>query len=208
MSWYDSIDHFLSGFKQFLCSFYSTNSGPTSIPKPQLQVDIMEILRQGPIDPQAGSPLFNRIPPEIRNYIFELALTSFDDKTKPYKRSAYYYRPDFRYAQKIDTTLLCTCRRIFSETRSLSATINEYASWFNRPPPEVSKNALRNELSFNRTSSHPDRRQVARTIHLFTQQYWLEGQVRWNWGFKNFTRRWNLDNATRLKITLRHSDWW
>ena len=79
----------------------------------------------GYMDAQAGSPLFMSLPAEIRNHIFQLALTSFDDKTRPYKRGAYYYRPGHRYAQKIDTNLLRTCRRILYETRDIPASINE-----------------------------------------------------------------------------------
>lgn len=163
----------------------------------------------GNINSQSASPLFNRIPGEIRNHIFKLALTSFDDETRPYKKGAYYYRPGYRYAQKIDTTLLLTCRRIFLETESVPASINEHTSWYERAPEDVANNELSME-------SHPaalKRRLRLKTLHLFTQQYWLEGQRQhgaWRFGFESLTQHWDrmFASVTCLRITLRHSDWW
>ena len=100
-----------------------------------------ELSTSGPVNPQSASPLFNRIPPEIRNRIFELALTAYDDKTKPYQSGTYYHRPGHRYAHKVDTNLLLTCRRIYAETKDIPASINPYTCWFHRAPPYASKNA-------------------------------------------------------------------
>lgn len=156
----------------------------------------------GDIIPQSASPLFSYIPAEIRDHIFKLALTSFDDKTKPYEKGEYYYRPDFRYAQKIDTALLMTCRRIFKETENVPACINEHTSWYHRAPPDV----RRIELPTANDPAALKRRLQLRTLHLFTQQYWLED----NQGFERLTQQWNrlFANVTCPKITLRHSDWW
>lgn len=160
-------------------------------------------------DPQTASPLFNRIPAEIRNYIFELALTSFDDKTRPYKKGAYYYRPDYRHAQKIDTNLLLTCRRISFEAEGVPASINEHTSWYERAPADVTKN----ELSMAIHPAALKRRLRLKTLHLFTQQFWLEGVIQrglWPQTFERLTQSWDhvFANVTCLKITLRHSDWW
>ena len=153
---------------------------------------------QSSINPQLASPLFAKIPAEIRNHIFRLVLTFFDDQTRPYKKSAFYYRPDHRYAQIIDTTLLLTCRRVFAETRNLPASINEHTSWYNRPPPDVDRNSLPMEDS---PAALKRRSQVA-IIHIFTQQFWLEDQ------FQRWTKRQAINSTTCLKITLRHTDWW
>jgi len=157
------------------------------------------------VDPQSASPLFNCIPAEIRNHIFELALTAFDDKTKPYRQNAYYCRPGHRYAQKIDTNLLLTCRRILSETQDLPASINEYTLWYWRGPPDVREN----EISLENSRSALMGRRGLEKIHVFAQQFWLEsynrGPIR---GFNAFTSVWKYTFATHLKITIRHSDWW
>ncbi|KAL8722977.1 MAG: hypothetical protein Q9181_007382, partial [Wetmoreana brouardii] len=48
-------------------------------------------------------------------------------------------------------------------------------------------------------------RRDLRTIHIFAQQYWLEGK---HHGFAAFARLWNSACPSHLKITIRHSDWW
>ena len=156
-----------------------------------------------PIDPQSTSPLFNRIPAEIRNYIFELALSAYDDHTKPYRNGDYHYRPGHRYAHKVDTNLLLTCRRVLAETKDMPASINEYTCWFGpeRAPPWASTNGL-TRLANENTVGVLMRRNALKYIHLFTQQTWLECS------FMQFTDLWKSANPTHLKITLRHSDWW
>lgn len=69
---------------------------------------------------QSKSPLFTRIPGEIRNMIFSLVLEP-QDRT-PIDNGTYHYRPDYSCNRVIDTTLLRVCRRIYLETRALVAT--------------------------------------------------------------------------------------
>ncbi|KAI4095172.1 MAG: hypothetical protein LQ339_007332 [Xanthoria mediterranea] len=149
---------------------------------------------------QSDSPLFNRIPPEVRNEIFKLALTGYEDpKGRKYRVSAYYCRPGFTRAYKIDTGLLLTCRRVYWETCMLPASINEHTSWYWREPPGIKKN----HLPIDNRRSSIIRRRGLRTIHVFAQQIWLEGD-----SFAGFTRLWQYVCPTTLIITLRHSDWW
>ena len=155
----------------------------------------------GPINPQDTSPLFSRIPAEIRNCIFKLALTAYDDYTKPYKNGEYYYRPGHRYAHKVDTNLLLTCRLVLAETKDIPATINEYTCWFERGPPWASTNGL-TRLATEDGIGLLVRRSALKYVHLFTQQTWLEGS------FTHFTDLWKSASPTHLTITLRHSDWW
>lgn len=49
-------------------------------------------------NPQKQSPLVGRISAEIRNHIFDLALTAYPSKQEPFKEGAYHCRPGFRYA--------------------------------------------------------------------------------------------------------------
>ena len=155
-----------------------------------------------PINPQSTSPLFNCIPAEIRNLIFKLALTAYDDHTKPYNNGEYYYRPGHRYAHRVDTSLLLTCRRVLAETKDISARINEYTWWFGRPPPWALTNGLARLASEDAVGVLVRRYSAMKYVHLFTQQTWLEG------GFTHFTDLWQSATPTHLKITLRHSDWW
>ena len=108
-------------------------------------------------DPQSASPLFNRIPAEIRNEIFEYALTAYDDKTNPYQTGSYYYRPGHRYAHKVDTDLLLTCRRIYAETKDIPASINPYTCWFEKSTAKCrearTQQALHREYSGRHSAS-------------------------------------------------------
>ncbi|KAI4167128.1 MAG: hypothetical protein LQ343_007455 [Gyalolechia ehrenbergii] len=131
---------------------------------------------------QSQSPLFNRIPPEVRDQIFKLALTAYEDPSR-----------------KIDTDLLLTCRRIYWETFTLPASINEHTLWYGRAPPSMERNHFAVD---NRLGSTVRRRHL-RTVHVFTQQVWLESA-----GFASFTGLWEYACPTTLIITLRHSDWW
>lgn len=153
------------------------------------------------INLQADSPLFNYIPPEIRNNIFKFALTAYEDPTRKYRRNAYYYRPGYTCAHKIDTNLLLTCRLVYAETAHLPASINEHVSWHYRAPPGIEKRAFQ----IDDTPASLLRRRELRKIHIFAQQYWLEAGDR---GFGGFTRLWTVMCPINLKITIRHTDWW
>ncbi|KAL8753788.1 MAG: hypothetical protein Q9184_005314 [Pyrenodesmia sp. 2 TL-2023] len=143
------------------------------------------------VDPQRDSPLFSTLPPEVRNTVFELALTAYEDPLR-----------------RIDTNLLLTCRRVYAETASLPASINEQVSWYGRGPPIRENNHV--PVDFSPGSSR--RRRELRKIHLFTQQYWLESNYGApDNGFCGFLRLWNNGCPIRpahLKITIRHTDWW
>lgn len=154
------------------------------------------------IIPQSTSPLFSRIPPEVRNYIFRLALTAYEDPQLRYSRFAPYYRPGYTCAHRIDTALLLTCRLIYAETARLPASINERTFWFYRSPPRTPEH---NFLSSLGQATWP-RRQELRKVHLFVQQYWLEHERH---GFAAFADHlWEYADPTHLIITLRHTDWW
>ncbi|KAF8193304.1 hypothetical protein BJ912DRAFT_1141797 [Pholiota molesta] len=165
-------------------------------PPPQRRSLIANL--EGTSDPQDGSPLFITIPPEIRNRIFAFALTSYDDKSRPYPEDAYYYRPGYHYCQRIDTALLATCRRIYSETHDLPVSHNEHVFWgsADRGPPGL-KFSEKPRRYFKQMTL--DQRKAVVDVHLFTQLFWLEGK------FPNVC---DEMNPKRMRITVRHTDWW
>jgi hypothetical protein len=82
---------------------------------------------------QSASPLYN-LPQEIRDAIFELVLTSYEDTSRLYDlgfiRLKHYYNwaeshPGVFY-HRIDTALLRTCRLIYSETRFIPVAISSH----------------------------------------------------------------------------------
>lgn len=149
-------------------------------------------------DPQSACPLFTQIPPEIRNSIFKLALTEYDDTHHPYEPSAAYCRPEYCFRQRIDTDLLRTCRRVYLEAHLLPVAINEHVFWCYRGPPGR-RFAADPHGYFEMMKSR--QRNAVDCVHFFTQQFWLEGQ------FRDACRS-PLMCPRKIKITLRHTDWW
>ena len=148
---------------------------------------------------QEDCPLFSRIPGEIRDRIFQYAVTEHAFRKQEYEKNAHYYRPGFRFAdQKIDTTLLLTCRRIHQETRHLPSRNYVQVEWCFRAPPNTDRQ--RRISVFARNSPNME---DLKSLHLFTQQFWLE-----RWGDSADTIAKKMPNLHYLKITLRHGDWW
>ncbi|EON65445.1 hypothetical protein W97_04683 [Coniosporium apollinis CBS 100218] len=79
--------------------------------------------------PQMQSPLFSVLPPEIRNQIFELALSEHEDSTRPYDPTDNYYRPGHCFPKVINTDLLRTCRRVYYETNTIPMSSATHCFW-------------------------------------------------------------------------------
>lgn len=137
------------------------------------------------INPQTSSPLFNRLPAEIRNEIFSLASTTTYDKNVSYPKNAYHYRPNFRHKRYIPSSLPLTCRLVYLESHSLLATHNTYIKWCNR--------------GLSDSPAHPS----MTSAQLFMQQVCLES---WDHIALRLSR--SFDTLRELTITIRHSDWW
>ena len=147
-------------------------------------------------NPQKECPLFGRIPGEIRDHIFDLALTAYPGRQEPFEKNAYYYRPGFRYAdQKLDTALLRTCRRIYQEACHVPCDNYERrVEWHvhrdRGPSAAGAKKFARGDANSPWLTS----------LHLFTQQFWLE-DLSWRKKARNIALGQNLRH---LKITIRH----
>jgi hypothetical protein len=89
----------------------------------QLRIKLKEINPSNSHE-QLQSPLFSKIPPEIRNQIFELAASQHDDAVDPfehYDKSTRFlnFDPATEQQRKRCLDLLLTCRRIYYETSSI-----------------------------------------------------------------------------------------
>ncbi|KAF8186949.1 hypothetical protein K438DRAFT_1429063, partial [Mycena galopus ATCC 62051] len=146
---------------------------------------------------QQQSPLFTTLFPELRNMVFIHALTEYDDRTRPYSKHEYYYRPGFEFAGRIDTNLLLTCRVIYLETYLAPIALNEHVFWMYRGPgPFISDN--RHNAYFHRMT--PQQRAAVHCVRFFTQLFWLERRKFQNWAVGLAVRK--------LTIVIRHTDWW
>ena len=153
---------------------------------------------------QEGSPLFSKLPAEIRCHIFELALAADDDTSKPYRADRKYYRPGYRYHPKIRCSLLQTCKRVYGEARLLPVSVNEHVFWLFNGPWKTIGRKNRNTARWKGwyASLNEDQRNAVRTVHIFTQQYYLEGL-----GSHSDLEQ-LMFKTERLHLTIRHSDWW
>ena len=178
---------------------FHTPTTDKSLPKPPIDTSSAKS--------QDQSPLFGVIPGEIRNRIFDLALTAYPGKQEPFEKSVYYCRPGFRYADmKIDTALLRTCRRAYGEARLVPRENYEHVEWRVRehwPSEQDARRYRRRTKPGFWARIYP----WVTSLHLFPDQYELENQ-----GWRNFLQSplWKLKLWTTLqdlKLTIRHCDW-
>jgi hypothetical protein len=149
------------------------------------------------VSPQPFCPLFNGlIAPEIRMKIFEYVLTEND--FKEYNNNNHYSRPGYRSQKSIFTNLLLTCRRVYLEAHHLPLINKEHIFWHYREPYGIS---YEDEASYF-SRFRPDQLALVRNVHLFTQQFWLEGSL------QRTCKLHVLQGIEKLKITLRRGDWW
>ena len=102
-------------------------------------------------NPQSACPFFRPergLPREIRELIFQLALTSYEDKSRPrnievvkkndvaFTDNTDYarYRPGHFCIRRTDTALLRTCKAIYQETHLLPIAVNQHTLWYSHVP--------------------------------------------------------------------------
>ena len=94
---------------------------------------------------QEQSPLFTKVPAEIRNQIFEIALQPYYDPNGLYERNTEYTRPGSLGRKKVDVALLRTCKRVYAETKVVSfgnLEVEFYLGHASRVPPSMCYDSL------------------------------------------------------------------
>ncbi|KAF2110396.1 hypothetical protein BDV96DRAFT_651041 [Lophiotrema nucula] len=162
---------------------------------------------------QLQSPLFGKLPAEIRNEIFELALQEYEDPERPYEKDTYYTRPGFTGRKRIDVALMQTCKLAYAEARMVpfkSLELSFYLGNSSRVPGEYRRNgpprrgagsdcheALGNEhLSMEQWSA-------IKHVHIFPQLYAFNGASI----ASRFGNRKDFKPSV-VTITIRYADWW
>lgn len=159
---------------------------------------------------QTQSPLFDTLPPEIRNQIFSLALLQYEDLSEPYGDHDYCYRPGHRARRRVSTGLLQTCRRVWLEANHWSMAQAVHTFWYDgdrRPDWSVRRWSWEDERvgAFFKSLSSLQRSRV-KHIHVLAQMWWLENDIATSPIWEGLRREsLQLDSFT---ITIRHSDWW
>ncbi|KAH9897314.1 hypothetical protein F4778DRAFT_745240 [Xylariomycetidae sp. FL2044] len=217
---------------------FQPQQGPEGVPQPSPDADVKqwinlyERLGAQDINEQLSSPLYNRIPSEIRTLIFKYALTESptpnaarmvhdpvlrsghepaplpSDTAAQSSESRHFYdwlRPDHTEPTVTYTALLRTCRRVYLETHSVPLSQKEHVFWCARGP---AKSIYGTPADWARELSKPAllpgqlQYQQVKVIRLFAQQYWLEDEL-WD-----VSRRGWFQNVETFRITLRRADWW
>ena len=193
----------------------------TEVYKPTLHA---KVASHGELNRQSASPLFSLIPGEIRHVIYEYALLASPDPSRPYSKHSWYYRPDYTHSRRINTNFLLTCRRIYLEAGHLAVSRNEHLIYepVHRGPPGNRPYLLYSPFISSSSNSakrrgllkHAQRERVQQ-VHIFAQQLWLED---WNLQWRDYCKSWSdcnfgigpdrNEHPPRLKITMRHTDWW
>ncbi|KAK7533099.1 uncharacterized protein J3D65DRAFT_532316, partial [Phyllosticta citribraziliensis] len=151
---------------------------------------------------QQQSPLWGKLPAEIRNQIFELAVSQHLDPSRPYEEGSFHYRPGYTHTFRVCTALLQTCRLAWSETHSIpmrSATIPIWESTARGPDGRMRPHSI---TSFSRSVLTAANIRDMEHVQFFPQLYWLESN-NLSRIFRNACFR-----PRRITITIRHTDWW
>ncbi|KAF5636788.1 uncharacterized protein FTJAE_5984 [Fusarium tjaetaba] len=165
-----------------------------------------DILAKAPI-PQDESPLYAKLPGEVRDSIFSYVLTDHPDPTpdKRFKENTCYTRPSYLAAQSTDTRLLRTCRAIYRETWFKPFLLREHTEWATgedrAPPPHKAPPRLRPMLAKISKSLGTDKVEIER-LRIFAQMYRLQEN-----GLQEVLRTPHLAPRT-ITLTIRHTDWW
>lgn len=160
---------------------------------------------QPSVNDQRSSPLFCRLPPELRNRVFYFALLEHDNLAKPVPFHSYGYRPSYQFIQTISgISLLRTCRLIYLETHLMpvmTATFRDFRCWNRRAPrPSSSRFIFENRMTIRQ-------RAAVRTLHITAQQCYLEGL---SWAQNSLPVGEGIFGVRPRKviITVRYHDWW
>ncbi|KAH8834393.1 hypothetical protein DL96DRAFT_1580400 [Flagelloscypha sp. PMI_526] len=149
---------------------------------------------------QRDSPLFSFLTKELRARIFTFALRGYYDRTQTYRDDGHIKRPYYQHPILIDLSLLQTCRLIYLETHLLAVSVQEPTFWCENGPDREGFSSEAPEAFFERLTR--EQRKAVHTVRLFTQMWWLEGEE-----FASLCKN-EAFRPHRLKIIIRHSDWW
>lgn len=161
-----------------------------------------------PVTPQITSPLFRKLPAEVRSEIFSYVLTDYPDPspTKAYSEATCYTRPSYLAPRKTDIALLQTCRAVYHECWHLPFLLREQIHWAanGRGPssydwlPEVEKLGA----TLKRIREQQQLPFEIQSLRVFAQMYMLE-----DGNLATILKLPELHPRV-LTLTIRHADWW
>ncbi|KAI6875672.1 hypothetical protein KC323_g125 [Hortaea werneckii] len=159
----------------------------------------------GKFNEQLASPLFSKLPRELRDLIWAYSTAPYEDPDGKFNERAYYYRPGHTARLKSDTALLLTCRRIWLEANAMPMLQAEHSFYFHRAAPDARNSAWMSRLT------DKNRRDFGH-LHMFAQMFAIErltdavGQIRRF--FLSGAPKPNDFQPRMMHVTIRHTDWW
>ncbi|RMX73480.1 hypothetical protein D0869_13562 [Hortaea werneckii] len=159
----------------------------------------------GKFNEQLASPLFSKLPRELRDLIWAYSTAPYEDPDGKFDETAYYYRPGHTARLKSDTALLLTCRRVWLEANAMPMLQAEHSFYFHRAAPDA-----RNSQWMSRLTDK-NRRDFGH-LHMFAQMFAIErltsdlGHVRRF--FLSESPKPNDFQPRMMHVTIRHTDWW
>lgn len=156
-------------------------------------------------NPQEQSILFNKLPLELRELVWQYATAPSEDTARIYDKGAWYYRPGNTARAKYDTALLLTCRRVWIEANAFPMLQADHCFWFYRAAPDGRNHAWRARLTEN------NRRNFG-TLHMYVQMFVIEPLSSRPTALRSYflkTPEKAGDFQPRIMhVTIRHTDWW
>ena len=194
--------------------------------QPQLQsTSLAQQIVSRPINSQHQSPLYNKLPQEVRDIIFSYALLPYTPASPPppkpvnrlypvaekpvkhnpwnpvkvpYPSNSTYSRPGQRAKVHHPTALLLVSRRTYLETSHLP--VSQAAHNFYAPAQSGPSDVLDVDAYFNRMTA--EQRALVRQVRVFANVSWLlDG------GLESMASHEALVNIELLNLVIRWCDW-
>jgi hypothetical protein len=180
---------------------------PNPVPKDEEHPDLLSDITPATFDVQNNSPLFTKLPTEVRHEIFRIVLAQYDATSRPYPKEAFYYRPGCMAPKCIDTAILYTCRRVLYEARYIPLQTAVHEFWGSMPAPPHTTMDLSPSLSCPRglTQAHITH---TRDFHVYGDYCFLTGRTRnliWMWSW--YPEREKRCRPRSVTMTIPHTGW-
>lgn len=161
-----------------------------------------------PVAEQTQSPLYSKLPGEIRGQVFAFALTDYPDPdpARRYSPDTCFTRPSYFAPRKSDVQLLRTCRAIYRECWHLPFILKEQLYWLttsDRAPPEFRRSGPRLSRWLQQIAElQGEDKVVIDKLRVFAQMFKLEE------GAMGALLRTPHLQPRSITLTIRHADWW